>query len=109
MCTIELEEEEISDKSLTQTNNVGVIIDENKSKYGSYTKYFAGEGREYLGIGESDYEEAIKEIYTEYSNQDDTKDIIQVKLWSKTDGKYYFDYMSINKDGNKGFKLEKLN
>ena len=40
--------------------------------------------------------------------QDTDKKIIQVKLRSSTDQKYYYDYMAIKQKGKNNFSLEKL-
>gem|GEM_PF-2469834 len=109
MCTIKLD----SDKKLEEDTGASKkpqIIKPNDVLFGSYKKYFAGNGRENLGIGETDYESTFKSIYEEenYAKQDTDKKIIQVKLRSSTDQKYYYDYMAIKQKGKNNFSLEKL-
>ena len=110
MCTIYLnDKQELDDKTLVGGNSKPQIIESNNELFGSYKKYFAGDGRENLGISETDYETAFKSIYAEdkYTSKDADKKIVQVKLRSSTDKKYYYDYMAIKQKGNK-FSLEKL-
>lgn len=115
MCTINLDTEGKLDESALETgaNKKPQIIEPNNVLFGSYQKYFAGDGRENLGIGESDYELGFKAIYEEILDQKEyrkerEKKIIQVKLWSTTDNKYYYDYMAIKQNGKNNFSLEKL-
>lgn len=110
MCTINVKDGELDESALeVWASKKPQIIKSKDVLFGSYKKYFAGEGRENLGIGENDYETAFKAIYEDkYSAQDANKKIVQVKLRSTTDKKYYYDYMAINTKGNAKFSLEKL-
>ena len=109
MCTIHLDDEKNLDdeQSLKSGENKPQIIEPNNELFGSYKKYFAGEGRESLWIAENEYEDAFKKIYDEYQDKDTNKKIIQVKLRSNTDNKYYYEYMAVKQNGTK-FSLEKL-
>ncbi len=112
MCTIKLDTEGKLDESALETgaSKKSEIVETNNVLFGSYQKYFAGDGRENLGIGEENYRSAFKSIYEEkYSEKDADKKIIQVKLRSTTDKKYYYDYMAIKQKGKGKFSLEKLN
>jgi len=111
MCTIKLDSDKKLDESALEAgaNKKPQIIEPKNVLFGSYKKYFAGEGRENLGIEENDYETAFKAIYEdEKYNEDTEKKIIQVKLRSTTDKKYYYDYMAIEQKGESKFLLEKL-
>lgn len=71
MCTINLDTEGKLDESALETgaSKKPQIIEPNNVLFGSYQKYFAGDGRENLGIGESDYELGFKAIYEEILGQ----------------------------------------
>ncbi len=109
MCTIYLDnEKKIDSKTLEWGNQKPQIIKTGDAWFGSYKKYFAGNGRENLGIDEAQYEAVFKGIYGgKYTETDSNKKIIQVKLRSSTDNKYYYDYMAIKQKGTR-FVLESL-
>jgi len=110
MCTIFVDEKskKLDESKLVEwAGKIPQIIKTDDVLFWSCKKFFAGNGRENLGISEPNYESAFKSIYSEYSKNDGGKKVIQVKLRSSTDKKYYYDYMAINQKGNK-FSLEKL-